>query len=196
MLENPYAAPASMQASDTQSPVPQQDDGSYYRDGKFLIVKDGASLPSFCVITNEQVLQGGRRKQVPIAWTPPWIYIIAVLGLLLALIAILAFQKKAKITYSLSERAWNKIVKRRTIGFAVLLGGVALIIMGIKAPTDAAYAMAFIPGGVIAILISLVTFSLAHPIKVIKFKKGWFRIKGCSPEFLETLPKISHSPFA
>jgi len=192
MLENPYATPVSLQTSEAQP----QDDGSYYRDGKFLIVKDGAVLPSSCLITNEPVLQGGRRKQVLIAWTPRWIFVIVVLGLLFALIAILAFQKKAKITYSLSEQAWNKIVKRRMIGFAVLLGGVALIVMGIKAPSNEIYTPAALFGGVLVILISFVIFVLAHPIKVVKFKNGWFRIKGCSPEFLGTLPEIGHSPFA
>jgi len=196
MLENPYATPASLQNSETQPLGLSQDDGSYYRDGKFLIVKDGASLPSSCVITNEPVLQGGRRKPVSIAWTPPWICVIVVLGLLFALIAILAFQKKAKITYSLSERAWNKIVKRRAIGSALLLGGIGLIVIGFNAPSDATYTLAALLGGFLAILISLVVFVLAHPIKVTKFKKGWFRIKGCSPEFLETLPEIGHSPFA
>ena len=192
MLENPYATPASVQTSKTHPP----DDGSYYRDGKFLIVKDGAILPSSCLITKQPVLQGGRRKQVSIAWTPPWIFVIVVLELLFALIAILAFQKKAKITYSLSEQAWSKIVKRRTIGFALLLGGIGLIVIGFKAPSDAMYILAALLAGALAILVSLVIFVLAHPIKVIKFKKGWFRIKGCSPEFLDTLPEIGHSPFA
>ena len=41
---------------------------------------------------------------------------------------------------------------------------------------------------------SLVFFAIANPVKAVKSRDGWFRIKGCSREFLATLP-VQQSPF-
>ncbi len=50
-------------------------------------------------------------------------------------------------------------------------------------------------GGIVVIVMSLILFSIANPVKVVKFRDGWFRLKGCSPEFHDSLPPMPSSPF-
>jgi hypothetical protein len=185
---NPYAAPA-----DVQTIVDVDNGVKFFRDGRFLIVRDGAELPETCVVTNEPAESGSWRKRVKIAWTPPWVYVLILVNVIVLLIVAMIVQKKARITYSVGSRSRRKIVLRRSIGFVLFLLCVALFFFGATADTDEMVGIGIL-GGFAALIASLIFFVIANPVKVVKFKNGWFRIKGCSPDFLDTLPQHL-SPF-
>jgi hypothetical protein len=181
MENNPYAPP--VQASQPLSPP---GDVFFFREGDFLVVRDGAVLPTVCLRTNEPAGEGSWRMKVGIAWTPPWVFLLILLNILVLLIVALVTQKKAKITYSLSAAVRGSIVRKRGIGFFLLLAAVTLFYFGITSSYESTGA--YFQGGVAALIVALVFFVIANPLKVVKHREGWFGIKGCSKEFLETLP--------
>ncbi|MBX3741380.1 MAG: hypothetical protein KF712_10345 [Akkermansiaceae bacterium] len=180
---NPYAAPSA-----TPPPLPfHLSSPLYFRDGKFLVVRDGAELPDVCLRTNEPVGGSGWRKRVPITWTPPWVIILILLTHLIGIIVMFLTRKKAKLTYSLNGDTRGKIIRWRFIGLALLLACIGLIATA-TGLDDGDAIMVPISGGLGLLLASLATFAIANPIKVAGYENGWFKIKGCSPAFLNTLP--------
>ncbi|WP_193213387.1 hypothetical protein [Luteolibacter marinus] len=186
---NPYAPPSAAGS------LPSLTAGvSAFRDGKFLMVSDGALLPECCLVTNRSTGQEDWRKQVKISWYPTWILITIIVHLLLALVLMLIFQKKAKVTYSLSKETRGKIVKKRLLGFGLMVPSVVLMSAGIAYSDRIEGAGAAILGGILALIFGLIALVVANPVKVTGHRNGWFKIKGCSPEFLETLP-VFRGPF-
>ena len=102
-------------------------------------------------------------------------------------------QKKARITYSVCSLVRRKIILRRSIGFVLLLSSIGLFFFGATADIDEMLGIV-IASGFAAMIASLILFVIASPVKVVRFKNGWFRIKGCSPDFLDSLPEYL-SPF-
>jgi hypothetical protein len=192
---NPYTPPVAAPPLPPPPPVPSPQGSHYYfRDGDFLVVCDGAELPNTCVRTNEPVDPAGWRKKMQITWCPSWVFITLLGGLLPLLIVMLIAQKKAKITYSLGTAARARILRRRGIGFGLLVLSLGMMAVGANQSSAWDLAGLVIFGGVVALIVSLVFFIIANPVKVVKFRDGWFRIKGCSKEFLATLP-VQMSPF-
>jgi len=187
MDTNPYAPPAenSLPPSLPGSSATLSSDVLFFRDGDFLVVRDGAELPAVCVRTNQRAGEGSWRKKVTIAWSSPWVFALILINILVVIIVMLVTQKKAKIIYSLSAEARAAIVNKRSIGFFLLVATVGLfVVAGMWANDLAGFA---ILGGVVSLIASLVFFIIANPIKVAKYHDGWFRIKGCSKEFLASL---------
>ncbi len=184
---NPYSAPAAIRGA-TPPPIPfNHSSPLYFRDGKFLVVRDGAELPDVCLRTHESVGGGGWRKKTPILWTPPWIIALILFSPPIGAIVMFAVRKRARITYSLSGDARGKIIRWRFIGVALLMAAIALFFMAASSNDDDTM-LSMIIGGFAALLASLLPLALANPIKVAGYENGWFKIKGCSPAFLDTLP--------
>lgn len=187
---NPYSAPAAIPAA-TPPPIPfHLSSPPYFRDGRLLVVRDGAELPDVCLRTHEPVGGGGWRKKTPIIWTPPWIIALILFSPPIGAIVMFAVRKRAKITYSLSGDARGKIIRWRLIGLALLMAAVALFFMAAGSNDDSTM-LPLIIGGFAALLASLLPLALANPIKVAGYENGWFKIRGCSQDFLGTL---SHPP--
>jgi len=129
---------------------------------------------------------------VRIVWTPPWVFILVLFNLLVMAIVALVMQKKAKITYSLTPVARAAVIRKRSIGFFLLLATVVLMYFGFTSASE--FTWAYLLGGVLSLIVALVFFIIADSIKAVKHRDGWFRLKGCSKEFLATLP-VGHSPF-
>ena len=186
---NPYAAPADLATNPSLAPA-----GLYFSEGAFLVVRGGAELPEVCLITNQPLLQGAWRKKVQITWNPSWVFILILINIIVLVVVMLITQKKAKITYSLSADARGKILRRRNTGFVLLL-----VFVGALAYAIMQEGPGWISGvagctGAVSFITALVFFIIANPIKAMKHKEGWFRVKGCSKEFLDTLPRYP-SPF-
>lgn len=186
-VSNPYAPPA-----EASVPPTLPSDVFFFCDGDFLVIRDGAELPNVCLRTNEPAGEGSWRKKRTMTWNPPWVFVLILVNILVLIIVALVTQKKAKMTYSLSAAARAAIVKKRGIAFFLLLATIGLFYVGFTQMGDLVWVGMF--GGIISLIASLVFFAIADPIKVVKFHDGWFRIKGCSKEFLATLP-VRFSPF-
>ncbi len=189
---NPYAPPVT---EVLPALLPTTQTGYFYRDGKFLVVSNHAGLPSRCVLTNQPVGERGWRKTVPIAWTPPWVYVTLLAGALVAIVLMLVIQKKAKITYCLSPEGRGRIRKKQMIGWLLLAGSIGLICTGFKLLDGSALTYIALIGGFLFLIASLIAFIVANPVRAVKYRDGWFRVKGCSPEFLDSLPVMPGSPF-
>jgi hypothetical protein len=185
---NPYAPPAEA----SLPPSLPTSDVFFFRDGDFLVVRDGAVLPPVCLRTNEPAGEDSWRKKVTLTWSPPWVFLLILINILVMLVVMLAIQKKARITYSLCTAARAAIVRNRSIGFFLFLMALVLFYEAFTWTNELAAAAGLI--GVISLIVSLVYFVIADPVKVVKVNNGWFRIKGCSKGFLATLPELL-SPF-
>ena len=184
---NPYAPPVETTLPPVLAPAL-----FYFCDGDFLVVRDGAELPHVCVRTNAPAAEDSWRKKVTMTWCSPWVFLLILIHFLVAIIVMVIIQKKAKVTYCLSAAARASIVRKRSIGFVLLMTAIALIVAAIKWNND--YSLYCGLGSVALLIGSLVFFAIANPVKAVKSRDGWFRIKGCSREFLATLP-VQQSPF-
>ncbi len=185
---NPYAAPADLSVAPMIA-----DTLLFFRDGRFLIVRDGAELPDSCMVTNTPGRADHWRKRVRIVWTPSWVFITIFVHIVITLILSLLLRKKARITYSLSRRVRARIVRRRILATLLLLASPALLVAAfLDESTEMTGIM--IAAGIASLIVGLVILFIANPIKVLKHKNGWFRIKGCSAGFLQELPEHP-SPF-
>ncbi|WAC20641.1 hypothetical protein OVA24_04510 [Luteolibacter sp. SL250] len=184
---NPYSAPAALPDA-TPPPIPfHLFSPLYFRDGKFLVVRDGAELPDVCLRTHESVGGSGWRKKVPIVWTPPWVIALIVITPLIGLLVMMITRKRARITYSLNGDTRGKILRWRFIGAALLMAAIGLFFMAAGSNNDDTM-LSLIIGGFAALLAALVPLAISNPIKVAGYENGWFKIKGCSPAFLDILP--------
>ena len=176
---NPYSAPAVAEVATPNL-------ACYYRDGDFLMIRDGADLPMRCIHTNQEVGEGGWRKRKQVAWTPQWIFIFIFFGVLPLLLLSILLQKKAKLTYSLSQDARDRLLKKRFTALGVMLVGIGIAFAGGTVIHGDFTALAIFVGVVVA-LGGLIGSLMFNPVTVKKHKDGWFTLKGCSPEFLNSL---------
>jgi hypothetical protein len=71
---NPYTPPTDLGFQ------PALGQAACYRDGKFLVVREGSILPERCVITNQVVDSKGWRKSYRVLWNPRWILWLLIFG--------------------------------------------------------------------------------------------------------------------
>jgi len=187
---NPYTTPAFT------SPPPIIP-GTIFREGKFLIVRNGTVLPDFCPVNAEPVAPApnGYRKPRPIAWAPPWVFLGLLMGLLPLIIFMLVAQKRGQVTYALGPVAKKRMRNRRLTGTVLLLLAIGLIFGVIQLASRYPDSSAT---GVIGLLIpvlfitSMVFFIISQPITVAGYQKeGWFKLKGCGPEFLNRFQEVN-----
>ena len=185
---NPYAAPKDL------SVVPMMADTLlFFRDGRFLTVRDGAELPDSCMVTNKPAQADHWRKRVRIVWTPPWVFITIFVHIVITLILSLLLRKKAMITYSLCRSVRARIVRRRILAGLLLVAAPALMVAAFLGDGDPLTGI-MLASGFASLIVGLIMLFIANPIKVLKHRGGWFRLKGCSAEFLQGLPEHP-SPF-
>ncbi|WP_052573647.1 hypothetical protein [Haloferula sp. BvORR071] len=177
---NPYQAPLAMDLP----PAPVG--GSFYREGDMLVIRDGAVLPLRCVHTNRPIGPDDWTKRTKFTWTPPWVWALILIHLLVAVIVSLCIAKKAFVTYSMSREARRKLIQRRSISLlAAVAGGVGGTVSIITLNGNLALIGACL--GVLTLLVSLIILVVTNALSVKKFNDGWFTLKGCSREFLDSL---------
>ena len=185
---NPYAAPSAEVPFNPASLT-----GSFFRDGNLVVVSQNAELPARCVITNEPDPENRGRKTVTMAWTPPWAYVSLLAGFLLGLLLIMVFQKKVKFTFTLGPEARKRVARKRMIATAVLATAVGLFFLAANLNGDSAVGFTIVTG-IVLLIASLVMFAISSALKPVKYRDGWLQVKGCSPEFLDSLSQASTHP--
>ncbi|HEX7261936.1 MAG TPA: hypothetical protein VF258_08985, partial [Luteolibacter sp.] len=93
-----------------------------------------------------------------------------------------------------SADAEKGIRRKKWVGWLMLLGGIGIFFTGFNLPEGSATGLCIF-GGILMLISSLVAFIVSTPVKAVKFRDGWFRVKGCCPEFLDSLPIMPASPF-
>jgi hypothetical protein len=179
---NPYKAPADLAGA-----LAHDDARKFYREGEFLVVRDGAELPNRCIHTNEEVPVSGWRKKKQIAWTPQWVILMILFSPLVLLLLALLVQKKAKIIYSMSPTARKRLVRKRLVWLGIFaLGVVVAVIGGNLSSSDASLLAIF--GGILMGIIGIIGSLVQHPLAVKGHRDGRFTLKGFCPAYLSSLP--------
>lgn len=179
---NPYAPSRASLAGAAVAPA---GGGGTWRDGAVLVMSRDASLPPRCIRCNEPAQEPTKNRKV--YWHSPWLYLLLILNLLIYAIVAAIVRKKANVAPGLCYA--HK--KRRRIGIAIawtlLLGGVALLSLGVAGGESAGIA-----GGTLLILVALlVSISVTRILRATRIDAQYIRLKGCGPEFLDSIP-----PFA
>lgn len=107
---NPYSPPLDL------SPPPLHaagSEGGCFRDGKFLVIREGSVLPNRCIITNQVVDSNGWRKPFRVLWNPRWILWLLIGGPIIYAITIACTQKRASFTVSMGK---GSVVKWPSLG--------------------------------------------------------------------------------
>lgn len=161
---------------------------SYYTDGDFLYIQDGAELPAKCVVKNIPIGAGGWRRRIRVIWTP-WRAWITFPILFFTLPFFSEQQKTAYITYSLSKEIASGLAKQKITGVLILFIGFSLIIYGLLSIDNELHLKCGLLCGFASILISIFYIKKAKIISVTGYSNGWFKLKGLSPEFLTNTPR-------
>jgi len=181
---NPYLTPA------TFAPEPVaifQSNDLFRRVGNDLIVWEGAVLPQRCVKTNLPIGTGDVTKTKKLTYTPGWVWFFLLGGLLLAVILSAVLSKRVNVTYCLSKAQANRYRNRLIIGLLLLFGGVgAMFVPAMVNLGDTQIGVA-IGGGFLSFLTGLIFLTQIEPLRASGFRDGWFTIKGCSKEFLDSI---------
>jgi hypothetical protein len=194
---NPYHPPSEI------NPPPLNAAGSEstcFRDGKFLVIREGSVLPNRCIVSNQVVDSKGWRKPFRILWSPRWILWTMIGGPIIYACTIACTQKRAKFTVSMGKGVRRKMAFSRLISLSMLAGVVGCIYACAKFArihTPEAVTATVITGSAafVLLLIMGVIAKRAIPLKAVKHAYGFFAVKGCSEAFLSTLPAIIPSPF-
>ena len=179
---NPYAPPAE------SVNTPELPTAGCMADDRFLYITPGAVLPERCPVTNRELDDGDRIFTRKFAYTPPWVYLLLLVHVLVMLIVALIIQKKVSATYWLSEEVRKKYVQRRWTAAALIVISIAAFV-GCAYVPDPDLTSGIIFLGVIFILVGLIALAMSNPLKVSGYKDGIMRVKGCSPDFLADLPR-------
>ena len=191
-----YKAPETpdVLASGMQEVGPQ-----YNYDGKDLWVRNGCQLPERCIFTNKTSEEAGGlvSKTQKLAWSSPWWLFLLLTNLLIYLIVVLAVQKRATVQFFMSVESQKKRRIKSFLAIFFLLVSIGLLIGGgvlmIQDESDLSALLLVV--GVFSTLGSLVAVSIvSRYFRATKEKNGWFRIKGCRPEFVASLAASVTSP--
>jgi len=142
------------------------------------VIRDGATLPPRCIRTNQPVGPGDWTLRSKVSWTPLWV--------MLAMVVSSVSSKEAVLNYSMSRAARKSLVQRRSMAYLVTLAGMLAWVIAIFLPKGIAQGVTIVGGGTL-ITAGLLLLTLSNTFTVTKFRNGWFTLKGCSQEFLDSL---------
>lgn len=181
--ENPYIPSTAA----LESPSVPRAHHAIHRDGDLLVIRDGAVLPARCLKTNRPIGASDYTATKKVYWTPGWVWALLLLSPLIALIVAAILQKKATLTYSLSRELRSRYMKRTAISLGLFFVGLGLLFVTFYVGKESLFGVG-IGGGILLMITGLVlAVTLSKVISVKRFNDGWFYLKGCSPEFLDSL---------
>lgn len=157
-------------------------------DGARLVVRPGAVLPARCVKTNVPV--SAKPVTKTFYWMHPgWLFTL-LLGLLILLIVYLIVRKPCRFTYFISPESKRRSMLRQLAALGTAMLGIVAFVTG--AINELGWIMA---GGGIAFLTGLILLVIfSNVLQVTKARDGEFWIKGCGPEFLESIRLATSVP--
>lgn len=183
---NPYSPPAAA-IEPAFGGVVTEDDAKAWRDGKDLVVLVNAPLPPRCVKCNKRV--HGTIKPRAFHWHSPWLFLLILINLIIALIVVLIVRKKSSHPAALCEehaKARGKIILG---AWAVALAG-PFVGAAIAGMGDAGGVLGTIVAGMM-MLGALVFGSMKGRVMLARrIDKKIARYSGCGDEFLRSLPTL------
>jgi hypothetical protein len=163
-----------------------------WRQGDRLITTTVATLPPRCVKCND--LGAVEYRDRKFHWATPWLLSLVLLNVLLYAIVALIVRKKCLVTYHLCQKHYQRRVVMLTLTWALALSSAIAMLGGPVLGNSRRYGpliLAGVLGGVLMILSSLLTGTLARSLTPVRITDRYAWFKGCCAEFLADLPRIS-----
>ena len=194
MSENPYRAPMGQ----VRTPAAGSS-GGIWSDGNLLVVHKQATLPPFCVKTNEPASTDIQRT---FYWHSALVYLLILLNILAYIIGALLTRKSHKLAVPLSNEAATKRRNGILIGWILSLLGIGIVVFGFymlvnSRNQDATVAIgaASVFAGFVTLIVGAILGSRASNILVAKKitdHASWF--KGADPDYVQRFPVIPPHP--
>jgi hypothetical protein len=177
--DNPYAPPI---ASDEGPAISGGAGGELFRDGDFLVARDGAPFPDRCVRCNQSA-QGFRLKKT-FYWHPPSWYLLILVSILVYAIVAMVVRKKASFQLALCPQHRSRRRLLVGLGLGLPLLGLAIVLL---TGGDPASLWALFLGVLVGAIVGIVGAQILTPKKI---EDGYAYLKGAHPRFLATLPAL------
>lgn len=118
---------------------------------------------------------------------PTWVWLLLLTNLIILIVVGLCVQKKAWLTYSLTKGARMGYIRRVALSLIALIGGMALGMAGLV-NMSATWGWTVVALGAAMFIGGAIVAACFHsPLRVTRHRDGEFWVKGCSPEFLDSL---------
>ena len=182
---NPYAPSAATLHIDPNV-IPHTGNANVWRDGKVLVMRPDASLPPRCVKCNGPSAAPTKSRNV--YWHHWGIYFVLLLNVIIYVIVALAARRKAIVAPGLC--AQHKRKRRYFIAGAWLGVVVALLLFVGGAPMGDVGC--WVMGGATLLLLASIVFGMigGRVVWAKHISKEYARLKGCGPQFLDSLPRF------
>jgi hypothetical protein len=176
---NPYA-PSRASLKQT-GPVGNSD--AVRRDGKWVVMPVGASLPHRCVKCNGEPLDPTKARKL--YWHHPAIYILIFVAMLIYIIVALSVRKTAVVEPALCAEHKSKRRTALLVAWGLFLG--AFIVPIALSSLDATGGLLL--GSVLMILFAIYFgFGRARIVYAKSIDDHEIRLGGCGEDFLDSLP--------
>jgi hypothetical protein len=184
---NPYA-PSQASLKDSGSSIQAGSGVTAWRYRQILITLPGAALPDRCVKCNEPADVPTKARKV--YWHHPALYVLLLINVIIYAIVGAIVRKRATVAPGLCLE--HK--KRRRLGLT-LAGcgfglGLALIFADLNADGRSLW---FAVGIVLMLAAALVGIFMRRVVYAHKIEKHEIWLKGCGPQFLDSLPQLPQS---
>ncbi len=165
-------------------PDPARPEGAW-RDGKVVVLRAGAGLPSRCVKCNAPA--DGPTKWRRLYWHHPAIYLLILISILIYAIVALIVRKQAVVNPGLCAAHKRRRLAGILGGWAGVVLGLGLLIFGVADDSGwtALAGVALFFGGLFGGMV------LAYLVSPARVDKDAVRLRGCGSAFLESLPEFS-----
>jgi hypothetical protein len=183
---NPYApSRATLTAGHSR---PDGTTGGVWRDGAILVAALNAQLPDRCVKCNGSAAEPTKTRKV--FWHHPAVYLLVLINVLIYAVVGVMVRKKVLVAAGLCAAHQ----KRRRVGLMVAWSGFAAGMAGLLVIATEAGNRSLDAVGVIAVVAMLpailVGMRMARVVYARKIDKEYSWLKGCGPEFLDSLPQF------
>jgi hypothetical protein len=184
---NPYAPSRASLDSRSPSREGNRSGDTVWRDGNVLVLIRDAQLPDRCVKCNEPADEPTKARKV--YWHHPAIYLLVLINALIYAVVGLIVRKKAVVAAGLCAVHKKRRRLALTLGWISLFAGVGLLSWMAAGPGPKGALLALI-GFVVMLASFVIGMRLARVVYAQKIDKEFVRLKGCAPEFLDTLPQF------
>ena len=183
---NPYA-PSRASLAPKSQPVNDRSGATAWRDEKLLVTISDSELPPRCVKCNEPADEPTKVRKV--YWHHPALYLLILINLIIYAIVATIVRRRARVAVGLCAAHKQRRRRAITFGWGGFITGVVLMMWGFNDSTGNGGVFAVV--GILVTLGSIVTgMIMARIVYARKIDKSYVWLKGCSPEFLDSLPPL------
>ncbi len=182
---NPYAPPT------TVIPVTLRHESYLWREGDRLVIRSGAELPPYCMVTGGPATYSHPISQI---WQPRWIYIFLIFALVPYFIVSLLLHRRVELMVPFGKTVYRKHQRWVNAGIVLMLAG-GLLVVGFIACTIGQWisepvAMLLVIG-VLAFLVGLqIASSQPMRLRILKVEDDLIFVENVHPDYLARLPDV------